>query len=59
MILDKRDHVIEMERILADREMYRLLRKDPIREYKLKLDRIISRGFKEGIVNRIKTIPDS
>lgn len=52
VILDKRDYIIEMERILVDRETYTVLRKDPSREYKLKLDRKISRGFKEGIVNK-------
>lgn len=38
---------MEIELILADRETYTLLRKDPIREYKLKLDKIISKGFKD------------
>lgn len=51
----KKDYLIEMSRILGDRDTYRPLLSDPKAKYRLALESLVQRGFEQGILNH--TLP--
>lgn len=51
VLMTKTYYRVEMSRLLADRNTYQLLSKNPICEFKTDLQRLIDRGVKKNILN--------
>lgn len=51
IVLDKKDYLAEMSKILGDRDTYTPLRSDPKAQYKRELEAIVQYGFDQGILN--------
>lgn len=51
LLMTKAYYKEEMKRLLGDRDTYQILKKNPARDFKNKLERLIKKGMKKKVLN--------